>query len=62
MGREPLADFYNQCDLYVHAAEAEIEAIACIEAFASGLVPVIANAKMSATKQFALDKRSLFKK
>ncbi len=61
MGREPLADFYNQCDLYVHAAEAEIEAIACIEAFASGLVPVIANAKMSATKQFALDERSLFK-
>ncbi len=61
MSKLELADLYNECDLYVHAAEAEIEAIACIEAFASGLVPVIANAKMSATKQFALDERSLFK-
>ena len=61
MSKDELANLYNECDLYVHAAEAEIEAIACIEAFASGLVPVIANAKMSATKQFALDERSLFK-
>ena len=29
-------------DLYVHAADVEIEAIACLEAVASGLVPVIA--------------------
>ena len=47
-------------DLYVHAADAEIEAIACIEAFSSGLVPVIANSPKSATPQFALDERSLF--
>lgn len=39
---------------------AEIEAIACIEAFACGLVPVIANSSQSATPQFALDDRSLF--
>ncbi len=48
-------------DLYVHAADAEIEAISCIEAFSSGLVPVIANSPKSATPQFALDERSLFK-
>ncbi|MDP2892086.1 MAG: glycosyltransferase [Bacillota bacterium] len=59
--KEELAKLINQCDLYVHASEAEIEAISCIEAFSCGLVPVIANAKMSATKQFALDKRCLFK-
>lgn len=47
-------------DLYVHAADVEIEAIACIEAFASGLVPVIADSPKSATPQFALDERSLF--
>lgn len=47
-------------DLYVHAADAEIEAISCIEAFASGLVPIIANSPKSATPQFALDDRSLF--
>ncbi len=52
---------YNSCDLYVHAAEAEIEAIVCLEAIASGLVPVIADSQMSAARQFALDERSLFR-
>ena len=47
-------------DLYVHTADVEIEAIACIEAFACGLVPVIADSPLSATPQFALDERSLF--
>lgn len=50
----------QQCDLYVHSAKVETEAIACIEAIACGLVPVIADSKYSATPQFALDKRSLF--
>lgn len=48
-------------DLYVHASDMEIEAISCIEAFATGLVPVIANSRDSATPQFALDERSLFR-
>lgn len=47
-------------DLYVHAADMEIEAMSCMEAFAGGLVPVIANSPKSATPQFALDDRSLF--
>lgn len=61
VSKEELTKLYNQCDLYVHSAEAEIEAIVCIEAIACGCVPVIANAQMSAAKQFALDDRSLFK-
>ncbi len=59
--KEDLARLMNSCDLYVHAAEVEIEAISCIEAFSSGLVPVIANARMSATRQFALTEDNLFK-
>ncbi|MFA5676028.1 MAG: glycosyltransferase [Christensenellales bacterium] len=51
---------YNQADLYVHAAEAEIESIVCLEAIATGLVPVISDSDRSAAKQFAIDKRSLF--
>lgn len=47
-------------DLYVHAADMEIEAMSCMEAFAGGLVPIIANSSKSATPQFALDDRSLF--
>ncbi len=61
VGQEEIVRLYNQTDLYVHAAEAEIEAIVCLEAIACGVVPVIANAKMSAARQFALDERSLFK-
>ena len=56
-----LLDLISRCDLYVHAADAEIEAMSCMEAFAGGLVPVIANSRKSATPQFALDERSLFR-
>ena len=59
--RDELIRLLSQADLYVHAADMESEAISCIEAFATGLVPVIANSPLSATKQFALDERSLFK-
>ena len=59
--REGLIQLFGECDLYVHASDADIEAMSCMEAFASGLVPVIANSKRSATPQFALDERSLFK-
>ncbi|MDO4292394.1 MAG: glycosyltransferase [Eubacteriales bacterium] len=56
-----LCELMAMSDLYVHAADVEIEAIACLEAVASGLVPVIANSPLSATPQFALDQRSLFR-
>lgn len=48
-------------DLYIHASDMETEAISCIEAFSTGLVPLIADSDNSATPQFALDQRSLFK-
>ncbi|KAK8808464.1 hypothetical protein WA158_008365 [Blastocystis sp. Blastoise] len=59
--QEELVYTINMCDLYVHGADAEIESISCIEAFSCGLVPVIANAKKSATKQFALCEYNTFK-
>lgn len=58
--KQELMDIMAVSDLYVHAADAEIEAISCMEAFTSGLVPIIANSPKSATPQFALDERSLF--
>ena len=57
---DDLITLLKSTDLYVHSADAEIEAISCIEAFACGNVPIIANSKNSATKQFALVKESLF--
>lgn len=59
--KDELITLINSCDLYAHAAFIEIEAIACMEAFSCGLVPVICNSPKSATVQFALDDRSLFK-
>lgn len=58
--KEKLLEVLEMTDLYIHSADAEIEAISCIEAFACGIVPVISNSKKSATPQFALDERSLF--
>ena len=55
-----LIDVINYSDLYVHASDAEIEAISCMEAFTCGLVPVISDSKISATNQFALDEHNLF--
>lgn len=60
-GREEMVDTINYADLYVHPAEIEIEAIACLEAISCGLVPVIANSPRCATKAFALDDNNLFK-
>lgn len=58
--KDELLELLAMSDLYVHAADMEIEAMSCMEAFAAGLVPVIANSPKSATPQFALDERSLF--
>lgn len=59
--RESMVDTISFSDLYVHPAEIEIEAIACLEAIACGLVPVIANSPRCATKAFAIDDKNLFK-
>lgn len=58
--REGLLSALRQAHLYVHTAEVEIEAIACLEAIASGLTPVIANSHRSATKDYALSDKNLF--
>lgn len=57
---EELNRIINYCDLYVHPADVEIEAIAALEAITCGLVPVINNSERSATRFFARDERNLF--
>jgi len=59
--RRDLVDVINYADLYVHPAEIEIEAIACLEAIACGKVPVIADSPRSATRYFALTPENLFR-
>jgi 1,2-diacylglycerol 3-alpha-glucosyltransferase len=59
--RQELIEVINYADLYVHPAEIEIEAIACLEAIACGLVPVISDSPRSATRFFAMDAKNLFR-
>ncbi len=59
--RQEMIEVINYSDLYVHPAEIEIEAIACLEAISCGLVPVIANSPGCATKHFALGENNLFR-
>lgn len=58
--RQELINTINYSDLYVHPAEIEIEAIACLEAISCGLVPVISDSPRSATRYFALTENNLF--
>ncbi len=59
--RPELIDVIRSADLYVHPAEIEIEAIACLEAIACGKTPVIADSPRSATRYFALSEENLFR-
>lgn len=58
---EELLKVINYSDLYIHASDAESEAISCIEAFSCGKVPIISDSPLVATNQFALDNHCLFK-
>ena len=59
--REELSEIESYADLYVHCATVEIEGMSAMEAFAAGVVPVIADAELSGTKCYALDMRSLYR-
>ncbi len=61
LSQTELLKVINYCDLYVHASDAESEAIACIEAFCCGKVPIISDSLYSATNHFALDNNCLFR-
>ena len=60
--QEEVREILNYIDLYVHASDYEIEGIAAMEAITCGAVPLISDAPLCATKDFAIDKEHcLFK-
>ena len=59
--KEELIEMLNYIDLYIHASDMEIEGMSCMEAIACGNVPLIAKSDKSATSQFAMDSKSIFK-
>ena len=58
--KEGLKQLTRKSYLYIHCARIEVEGLSCLEAVKEGTVPVIADSKLSATSQFALDDRSIF--
>lgn len=59
-GAAELDELLRSSYLYIHCAKVEVEGLSCLEALKQGVVPVIADARLSATSQFALDSRSVF--
>ncbi len=59
--REEILKIINYSDLYVHTAEIELEGISCIEAIACGKLTVVSDSKLSATKEFAVDSKCIFR-
>ncbi len=53
--------YYNTADMYVHASGVELESRTCLEAVGCGTPCLIEDAPHSASSQFALDDRFLFK-
>lgn len=62
LSKTELIEALNYADLFIQASDVETESISCLEAIACGVVPIISNAAMCATKQFALVDESLFDK
>jgi glycosyltransferase involved in cell wall biosynthesis len=60
--QDRLLKLIQKTDIYIHASDIEIEGMSCIEAISCGKVPIISDSKKSASSQFALDERSLFKR
>ena len=66
----PILSFYDQqelrqqirrADLYVHCARVEIEGMGCMEAFAQGTVPIIADSTLSSTSDYALTEKNRYR-
>ena len=57
---EQLRKVMSKADLVVHCADVEVEGMACMEAFAAGCVPIIADSPLSSTASYALTEHNLF--
>ncbi len=59
--RTEIIDVLNYSDMYVHPAQFELEGIACIEAITCGKLTLVSDSPLSATKNFAVDEKCVFK-
>ena len=59
--QEELLQEIRRADLYVHCANVEIEGMGCMEAFAQGTVPLIADSELSSTVAYALTEMNRYR-
>lgn len=59
-GSSKLKELAQRAYLYIHCAVVEVEGLSCAEAIREGAIPIINDAKLSATKEFALCPESIF--
>ena len=59
--RDEIVDVLNYADMYVHSADIELEGISCLEAIACGKLVIVSSSKLSATRNFAVDDRCIYK-
>ena len=59
--QEELLQEIRRADLYVHCANVEIEGMGCMEAFAQGTVPLIADSELSSTIAYALTEMNRYR-
>ena len=59
--RDKMPEVFNMCDIYVHPANMELEGIACLEAICAGKLVIVSDSERSATKNFAVDEKCIFK-
>jgi len=60
--REEIVDIINYSDFYIHPADIELEGIACLEGICCGKLTIVSNSKLSATKDFAIDDKCIFRR
>lgn len=58
--KNELKHIMDQSNIVVHCANVEVEGMACMEAFATGCVPIIAKSLLSSTGAYALSPNNLF--
>lgn len=58
--RNALKQIMDQSNIAIHCTNVEVEGMACMEAFATGCVPIIAQSPISSTSSYALSPNNLF--
>lgn len=59
--RDEMLKVINYCDIYAHPAIIELEGISCLEAIQCGKLTIVSDSKLSATHEFAVDKKCIFR-